>query len=78
MSLQEQFDQTYISSSEICQRLDIVRSTLSIGARAGKLPEPIIIRRTGGEGAHVMLWIRNDAEPMMHEWAKAIASRKGQ
>lgn len=77
MSLQEHFDKTFISSTEICQRLGVARSTLFNGARAGKLPEAIIIPRASGEGAHIMLWERHTAEPMMEEWAKAIQSRKG-
>lgn len=76
MSLQAQFDETYISSTEICQTLGVNRSTVFNGVRAGKLPEGIIVRRANG-GAHVMLWLRREAEPMMNEWAKAIASRKG-
>lgn len=76
MSLQEHFDRTFISSTEICQRLGVARSTVFNGTKAGKLPEAIIIRRADG-GAHIMLWQRADAEPMMEEWAKAIASRKG-
>lgn len=78
MSLQARFDETYISSTEICQTLGVNRSTVFNGARTGKLPpESIVIRRANG-GAHAMLWLRREAEPMMHEWAKAIASRKGQ
>ena len=76
MSLQQHFDSTYISSTEICQRLGVNRSTVFNGARAGKLPEAITIKRADG-GAHIMLWLRSAAEPMMVEWAKAIASRKG-
>lgn len=77
MSLQEQFDRTYISSSEICQRLGVNRTSIFNGARAGKLPpDPIIIKRPDG-GALIFLWLREQAEPMMHEWSKAIASRKG-
>lgn len=78
MSLQEVFDRTFISSTEICQRLGIARSTLLNGSRTGKLPEAIVISRGSGEGAHIMLWERSAAEPMMEEWGKAIASRKGQ
>lgn len=77
MSLQTYFDQTFISSTEICQRLGVSRSTVYNGSRANKLPEPIVIRRADG-GAHIMLWLREQAEPMLSEWAKAIASRKGQ
>jgi len=76
VSLQQAFDETYISSTEICQRLDVNRSTIFNGARAGKLPEAIVIRRADG-GTHILLWLRAEAEPMMEEWAKAIASRKG-
>lgn len=77
MSLQEHFDRTFISSTEICQRLGVARSTLFNGARAGKLPEGIVIRRRDG-GAHIMLWERHVAEPMLEQWSKAIAARKAQ
>jgi hypothetical protein len=78
VSQQERFDATYISSTEICQRLDVHRSTVFNGARTGKLPEEgIIIRRANGD-PHIMLWMREEAEPMLDVWAKAIASRKGQ
>lgn len=77
MSLQEQFDKTYISSSEICQDLGINRSSLFYGARNGKLPDSITIWRPDG-GAHIMLWLRAEAEPMLSEWRKSIASKKGQ
>ena len=75
MSLQHEFDKTYISSTEICQRLGIHRSTVFNGAKAGKLPDCIIIRRLDGS-AHIMLWMRAQAEPMLDAWAKEIASRK--
>lgn len=76
MSLQEQFDDQYISSTEICQTLGVNRSTVFNGARAGKLPEAVVIKRANGD-AHILLWPRALAVPMMTEWAKAIASRKG-
>lgn len=76
MSLQEQFDATYISSTEICQRLGVHRSTVFNGAKAGKLPDCIMIRRVDGS-AHIMLWLRAQAEPMLEAWGKEIASRKG-
>ena len=75
-AIQQHFDRTYISSSEVCQRLGVVRSTVFNGARANKLPEPIIIRRPDG-GSHIMLWLREQAEPMMAAWALEIQSRKG-
>jgi predicted site-specific integrase-resolvase len=78
VSLQEHFDRTFISSSEVCQRLGIARSTLFHGARSGKLPEAIIIKRANGVGAHIMLWERDKAEPMLQEWSKAIDARKAQ
>lgn len=77
MSLQEQFDATYISSTEICQRLGVHRSTVFNGAKAGKLPDCIIVRRVDGS-AHIMLWMRAVAEPMLDAWAIELASRKGQ
>lgn len=78
MSLQEQFDRTYISSTEICRRLELNRSSVFHGARTGKLPaEAIVIRRTNGD-PHITLWLRELAEPMLAEWSKAIAVKKGQ
>lgn len=77
MSLQERFDELYISSSEICQRLDVTRTTVFNGIRAGKLPSDCIAIKRPDGGALVFLWLRSEAEPMMHEWSKAIASRKG-
>lgn len=76
MSLQEHFDRTFISSTEICQRLGIARSTLFNGIRAGKLPEAITILTATGDRAHIMLWERVHAEPMMEQWGKAIEARK--
>lgn len=77
MSLQERFDKTYISSSEICQRLGINRSSVFYGIRNGKLPEGITIKRPDG-GVHIILWIRADAEPLLADWQKAIESKKAQ
>lgn len=77
MTRQEQFDAKWISSTEICQRLAVARATVFNGAKAGKLPEGVVIRRPDG-GAHITLYDRAEAEPMLIEWAKAIASRKGQ
>ncbi len=76
MSLQAEFDDKYISSVEICQALGVNRTTVFNGIRAGKLPESIHVRRSDG-AAHIVLFLRTDAVPMMEAWAKDIASRKG-
>jgi hypothetical protein len=75
VSLQEQFDRTYISSSEICQRLGINRSSVFYGVRNGKLPQGITIKRPDG-GVHIILWLRVDAEPRLVAWQKAIEAKK--
>ena len=41
MSAQKQFDKKYITSSEICNTLEVCRTTLLQARRSGRLPETV-------------------------------------
>lgn len=66
-SEQEVFDETYITSVEVCQRLDINRATIVTARQRGKLPEAIVIPRPGGQ-PYLLLWPRKVVEPILSEW----------
>lgn len=76
LSLQEEFDQKYISSTEVCSTLGIARATLFHGLRKGKLPPPIIIMRSGGT-PHTQLWIRDQVVEPLARWKASIDKWKG-
>lgn len=67
MTTQIDFDKTFITSTEVCQRLHINRSTVLLNVRGGRLPEPIRIRRPSGS-VHIMLWNREAIEPALTAW----------
>lgn len=63
-SPQLEFDNTYITSSEICKRLRINRCTLLQARRNGVLPDPIRVN-----GTQLYIWIRNEVNPALKSWA---------
>ncbi len=67
---QSEFNRRYITSSEICFRLAISRSSITSAIRRGKLPEPIRI----GE-AQASLWVRDEVEPIVTEWKASFGLR---
>jgi predicted DNA-binding transcriptional regulator AlpA len=72
---QEEFDKTYITSREICQYLNINRSTIVQGKQRGLLPEPILI--DGGSG-QVQLWKRSEVMPYLDAWRINLKARRGE
>jgi hypothetical protein len=74
---QEEFDKTYISSTEICHILDVSRATIVTARKRGKLPEPICVQRPGGSEqgqAQILLWKRARLEPIIADWRLELAS----
>jgi hypothetical protein len=67
VSAQEEFDEKYISSTELCRELNVTRATLVNGRRRGALPEPVRINRPNGD-PHVMLWLRDEVAPYVSAW----------
>jgi predicted DNA-binding transcriptional regulator AlpA len=69
---QNVFDKVYISSKEMCDRLNVARSSLMHAYRRGTIPYPIQVN----EGL-VMLWVRETVEPFLVAWEHSLAEKRG-
>ena len=67
MQAQADFDQKYVSSTELCQVLGVTREGLRTGRRRRGLPDPIKLERPDG-GVLVMLWEREVIQPHVDRW----------
>lgn len=67
---QQRFDETYISSSEICATLGVSRTTINYARKKRMLPEPITI-----SPIQVCLWERKTVEAFVTAWRAARAAR---
>lgn len=76
MSPQQQFDQQYVSSSELCTTLGVSRSSLANLRAAGGLPGAIEVMRPDG-GVHVVLWLREHVRPHVDAYRARLARRRG-
>lgn len=76
VTAQIEFDNKYISSTEVCQRMNVHRTSVLLALRTGRLPEAIVVRRPNGE-PHILLWERVAIEPHLVEWANNRAERAG-
>lgn len=70
---QQEFDETYISSSEICAELGISRATLVHGRRRGLLPDPIVVN-----SIQLYLWKRKEVRPYIDSWHLHLKARRGE
>lgn len=70
-SAQETFDQKYVSSREILQRLKVTRPTISQARKRGLLPEPIVINDT-----LIFLWERDVVEPFIAAWETILKVKR--
>lgn len=68
---QRRFDQLYISSTDICQRLGVSRVQLFSRKKRGDLPGAVVVN-----GAQITLWERAKIEPHLQEWETEIEKRK--
>lgn len=68
---QERFDRLYITSSEICRRADVTRTSVFQAKRRGLLPEPIAVN-----GSSLYIWERATAEPMLQAWLTVLGVRR--
>lgn len=73
MTAQEEFDKTYISSSEIRRELGITRATIVQGRRRGLLPDPVVINE-----AQIHLWKREVVRPYLDAWKISLQARRGE
>jgi hypothetical protein len=77
MTAQDEFDATYITSSEICAELKITRATIIMGRKRGMLPDAIEVRRPGGE-PQLVLWRREKVRPFLDAWKLTLQARRGE
>lgn len=77
MDAQQEFDNKYVSSTELCTDLGVTRATIVNARRRGALPEPVKINRPDGS-PHVMLWLREEVEPYLERWRAELAERRGE
>lgn len=68
---QSRFDSLYITSREICTRLDVSRMALSKAGAEHKLPLPIKIDNT-----IMFLWEREEVEPYLQRWEQQLKDRR--
>lgn len=68
---QQRFDACYISTGEICRRLNVSRSTVLQARRRGLLPEPVAV-----DGTSVFVWERVTVEPYLSAWALVLNVRR--
>lgn len=74
VSAQQEFDNKYISSTEVCQQLKIHRTSVLLAVRTDRLPPPIVLRRPNGD-PQLMLWERHILIPILAEWHRTRAQR---
>ncbi len=70
---QQEFDEIYITSSEICRELKITRATIVQGRRRGLLPDPIVVN-----GAQIQIWKREAVRPFLNAWNINLQARRGE
>ncbi len=70
---QREFDETYITSTEIGKSLGVKRSTILNARVRGLLPDPIEIN-----GVRTFIWKRQELVPYLDSWRISLASRRGE
>jgi len=70
---QIEFDETYITSTEIGKSLGVKRSTILNARVRGLLPDPIEIN-----GVRTFIWKRRELVPYLDSWRISLASRRGE
>lgn len=72
MSDQQEFDRIYATSGELCKELSIDRSTLCMGRKRGKLPEPVKVN-----GDQILIWKRDAIRDSVDAWKRELEVRRG-
>lgn len=71
MTAQEEFDSTYITSSEIGKELGISRATIVQGRDRGLLPGAITVN-----GGQLTVWKREPLLPYLSAWKLTLQARR--
>lgn len=70
---QQRFNDTYITSTEICEKAGVTRPTVLRARQRGVLPDAISV---GGDVTYI--WERKAIQPYLDAWLFHLASRKGE
>lgn len=68
---QREFDERYITSSEIMEKLGVTRTTILLARRTGKLPDPINIQ------GKIFIWERDKVKSYLDAWKIVLDARRG-
>jgi len=68
---QQRFEKRYITSSEICTRLNVSRPAIHFRRKAEKLPEAIAVH-----GNQLLMWERDFIEPYLQEWEASLNAKR--
>lgn len=71
-SAQSRFDSTYITSGEICNRLQVAKSSIVHARKRGILPDPVVV-----SDGQFYLWERTTINPYLDAWEISLNSRRG-
>lgn len=70
---QERFNTVYVTSTEICQRLNVTRASILHARGRGLLPDPIVV-----PPVNFFLWERTTVEPYIAAWEINLKAKRGQ
>lgn len=70
---QARFDEMYITSAEIMQRLGVTRSAILYARKTGKLPCAIEV-----QPGTLYIWERRKVEPYISAWKVILDARRGE
>lgn len=68
---QKEFDEKYITSSEIMKDLNVTRTTILLARRTKRLPNPIDIQ------GKIFIWERATVKPYLDAWKTLLEVRRG-
>lgn len=72
MTPQEEFDSTYITSTEIQKELSVTRPALWSRRKKGKLPGEIVVN-----DGHLIMWKRAEIALHIAAWKTELQKRRG-
>lgn len=68
---QREFDEKYITSSEIMDQLGVTRTAIFNARQTGKLPDPIDVQ------GQIFIWERDKVQPYLNAWKIVLDVRRG-
>jgi len=70
-SPQQVFDDTYVSTMEICEEMGVNRASVTNAIKRKFLPAPIVVSHS-----HMHLWVRREIRPILDAWKLVLKARQ--